>query len=62
MSKVIIDNFIGTHDYAQCQDCKWDSCGITQRGDTNKRCKRHVEKTGHTIHREIAKIKYYSTK
>lgn len=57
--KVRIVTTNGTHNYAQCLNCKWDSDDLEGRNLTNE-CVKHVKRTGHTVVREVANAIHYS--
>lgn len=38
-----------THELAQCSDCNWSFCGITEKGNANEKAKAHSKKHNHNV-------------
>ena len=47
------------HDYAQCQECSWDSSKSSGRGISTQ-ARRHAARTGHKVIREHTRTTHYT--
>ena len=64
INKIKVEQFGFIHYYAQCTQCNWDaginSGGLESREDVRNEIRKHIRKTGHTVHLEGGTSATYS--